>query len=125
MSLSARFGEALETLITLKSGDAIGVAVSGGGDSMALLDFAETWSRGRGVAVASATANHGLRPEAAGEAEMVAVFCASRGIPHDILRWTGWDGKGNLQAAARAARDRKSTRLNSSHSSVSRMPSSA
>ena len=104
MSLSANFGTALETLITLKSGDAIGVAVSGGGDSMALLDLAETWSRVRGVAVASATVNHGLRPEAAGEAEMVAAFCASREIPHDTLRWTGWDGKGNLQAAARAAR---------------------
>jgi len=104
MSLSAKFGAALEKLIPLKSGDAIGVAVSGGGDSMALLDLAEMWSRGRGVVVASATVDHGLRPEAAGEAEMVAAFCAARGIAHDTLRWTGWDGKGNLQSAAREAR---------------------
>ena len=104
MSLSAKFAAALENLIPLKSGDAIGVAVSGGGDSMALLDLAETWCRGRGVVVASATVDHGLRPEAAGEAGMVAAFCASRKIPHDTLRWSGWDGKGNLQAAAREAR---------------------
>ncbi len=104
MSLSARFGAALEKLIPLKSGDAIGVAVSGGGDSMALLDLAEGWSRGRGIPLFSATVNHGLRPEAAGEAEMVAAFCASREISHETLRWSGWDGKGNLQAAARKAR---------------------
>lgn len=104
MSLSARFGTALARLITLNPGDAIGVAVSGGGDSMALLDLAHAWCKGRKIGLHSATVNHGLRPEAAGEADMVAAFCASRGISHDTIRWTGWDGKGNLQAAARNAR---------------------
>jgi tRNA(Ile)-lysidine synthase len=104
MSLSASFGTALESLIPLNVGDAIGVAVSGGGDSMALLDLARAWSIRRKVALCAVTVNHGLRPEAADEAEMVGAFCTARGIAHDTLRWTGWDGKGNLQAAAREAR---------------------
>jgi len=104
MSLSASFGTALESLIPLKAGDAIGVAVSGGGDSMALLDLARAWCNRRKVELCAVTVNHGLRPEAAGEAEMVAAFCASRGIAHDTLCWTGWDGRGNLQSAAREAR---------------------
>ena len=74
------------------------MAVSGGGDSMALLDLARAWSIRRKVALCAVTVNHGLRPEAADEAEMVGAFCTARGIAYDTLRWTGWDGKGNLQA---------------------------
>ncbi|MFS4437250.1 tRNA lysidine(34) synthetase TilS [Paracoccaceae bacterium GXU_MW_L88] len=77
----------------------LGVAVSGGGDSMALLDLLLS----ENIAVEVATVDHGLRPESAAEAAMVARFCAARGVPHETLYWT-WDGQGNLAAAARDGR---------------------
>lgn len=82
----------------------IGVAVSGGGDSMALLHLARAWCAGRGIGLHVATVNHGLRAEAADEAALVARVAADLGVPHRTLLWQGWDGQGNLQAAARDAR---------------------
>ena len=84
----------------------VAVAVSGGGDSMALLDLIQHWALGEKAKLSAVTVDHGLRPEAADEAAMVAGFCAERDIPHEVLKWGGWDGKGNLQAAAREARYR-------------------
>jgi tRNA(Ile)-lysidine synthase len=84
--------------------DTVTVAVSGGGDSTALLLAAHDWGGEAGVTVHAVTVDHGLRPEAAGEARMVADLCAARGIAHETLRWTDWDGQGNLQSAARTAR---------------------
>lgn len=79
----------------------LGVAVSGGGDSVALLLLLQ----GAGMpGLAAVTVDHGLRPDSAAEAAGVATLCAGRGIPHAVLRWTGWDGRGNLQARARQAR---------------------
>ena len=71
---------------------------------MALLHLAKGWGATQGVAVLSATVDHGLRAEAAAEQAHVAASCAKLGLPHQILHWTGWDGQGNLQAAARDAR---------------------
>lgn len=78
----------------------LGLAVSGGGDSVALLHLAvET-----GLKVEVVTVDHGLRPEAAAEAEWVGRLCARLGVPHAVRRWHGWDGSGNLQDQARQAR---------------------
>lgn len=79
----------------------VGVAVSGGGDSVALLHAACAVAGRRFVL--AATVDHGLRPEAAREAEAVAQACAALGVPHETLRWDGAGG-GNLQERAREAR---------------------
>lgn len=77
----------------------VGLAVSGGGDSVALLVLAVQ----AGIAVQAATVDHGFRTEAADEAAAVAALCARLGVPHAVLRWT-WDGRGNRMAAAREGR---------------------
>lgn len=82
----------------------LGVAVSGGGDSVAMLRLAQIWASGRGVALYVYCVDHGLRAEAADEAAFVAALCESLGVRVRVLKWQGWDGKGNLSARARAAR---------------------
>ena len=86
--------------------DRYGVAVSGGSDSVALLRVLAAGAREAGVVIEAATIDHGLRVEAAAEAEFVKSLCERLDIHHETLRWEGWDGQGNLQAAAREARYR-------------------
>lgn len=76
------------------------IAVSGGSDSMALLRLALA----AGGEIRAATVDHGLRAASAAEAAQVAAWCAGLGVPHRILRWQGWDGRGNKAQAARDAR---------------------
>lgn len=84
----------------------IGIAVSGGGDSMALLHLFTRWSAKSGVPIAAVTVDHGLRDASAREAQGVHDYCAQIGVPHETLLWQDWDGHGNLQAVARDARYR-------------------
>lgn len=82
-------------------------AVSGGPDSVALLALLRDWSRGRGKPeLFAATIDHGLRPEAAAEAGMVAELCGKLGVPHVILRWNVEALSSGVQEKARAARYR-------------------
>ena len=90
-------------LAPLPPGRAVGVAVSGGSDSTALLLAARLWARGRGVALRAATCDHGLRPEAAAEARAVAARAAALGVPHATLPLRLRPGPA-VQARARAAR---------------------
>lgn len=78
----------------------LGLAVSGGSDSLSLMYLAHA----AGLQVRVATVDHGLRPESAFEAQRVGEVAQSLGLPHDILRWQGWDGRGNVQDRARRAR---------------------
>ncbi len=82
----------------------LGIAVSGGGDSVALMHLLHRIASDEGVELFAATVDHGLRAESADEARTVAKQAAALGIPHDTLRWQGWDGAGNLQDQARQAR---------------------
>jgi len=94
----ARFEAALDALAPAGG---IGVAVSGGPDSLALLLLAEAARPGL---VSAATVDHGLRPEATDEASMVSETCRTLAIPHAILRVTVADDPAGVQAAARKAR---------------------
>lgn len=82
------------------------IAVSGGPDSSALLYLAARWRAGRaaGPALIAATVDHGLRAEAAAEAEAVGAFASGLGVPHRILVWPGAKPARGIQEAAREAR---------------------
>jgi tRNA(Ile)-lysidine synthase len=84
----------------LQSGAPIGLAVSGGSDSIALLHLAVA----AGGNIAVATVDHGLRAGARAECDFVATICAQYGLSHQVLHWQGWDQRGNLQDQARKAR---------------------
>ncbi|WP_247226551.1 tRNA lysidine(34) synthetase TilS [Yoonia sp. F2084L] len=81
--------------------DLIGLSVSGGGDSIALMQLAVRLRSPKHLRVI--TIDHGLRPEAKDEIALVAAQAAKLGLHHTVTRWE-WDGQGNLQAAARAGR---------------------
>ena len=82
---------------------ALGIALSGGGDSTALMHLAHDWATPRGVVLRAVTVDHGLRPESGAEARAAGDAAAALGIAHQVLRWDG-PGGGNLMAQARAAR---------------------
>ncbi|MDO5528790.1 MAG: tRNA lysidine(34) synthetase TilS [Paracoccus sp. (in: a-proteobacteria)] len=99
--LQARANAALDRLC----GDLnrIGIALSGGGDSVALLHLTASWAGGRRLMAASV--DHGLRPESAAEAARAGEMARGLGLPHDVLTWDrGADQAGNLMANARDAR---------------------
>ena len=88
---------------SLPPGD-IGVAVSGGGDSIALLILLADWAKPSGRKLKAVTVDHGLRPESAAEAVFAADFCRRLGVSHEGLLWETRPSGANLQDAARRAR---------------------
>ncbi len=82
----------------------LGVAVSGGSDSLALLHLLHDWAQIGGPELHVVTVDHGLRPGSADEARQVAERAARLGLGHHCLLWQGWDGVGNLPDQARRAR---------------------
>ena len=84
----------------------IGIAVSGGSDSTALLHLYHQASTLLGTSLRAVTVDHALRAESASEAAAVGAMCQSLGIPHDTLRWDHGAIVGNLQDQARQARYR-------------------
>ncbi|KLE31190.1 hypothetical protein AAW01_12345 [Aurantiacibacter gangjinensis] len=76
----------------------LGLAVSGGPDSMAMLLLCHEFFE----PIEVATVNHGLRPESDAECELVQSVCAARDIPCTVLRVHV--AEGNLQGEARKAR---------------------
>ncbi|NVE94846.1 tRNA lysidine(34) synthetase TilS [Altererythrobacter lutimaris] len=77
----------------------LGLAVSGGPDSLALLVMAHAARPGM---VEAASVDHGLRQESQAECKAVHTLCDELGVSHKILRVDV--PAGNLQDGARAAR---------------------
>lgn len=94
---AARF---LADLSRLSPGKRLGVAVSGGPDSLALLLLASSACSGR---VEAATVDHQLRSSSRAEADQVGAWCAQLGVSHTTLPVDVAEGA-SLQAQARQAR---------------------
>lgn len=100
-ALVERFRRDLDALVA--PGARIGIAVSGGPDSMALLLLA-TAARPREIE--AATVDHALRAESRDEAQAVAQVCGGLGVRHAILE-AKWDKPATaIQERARAMRYR-------------------
>lgn len=97
-----RFRSDCERLIG-SDGARIGIAVSGGPDSLAVLLLAGSAFPGR---IAAATIDHRLRPESAREARFVAELCGRLEIPHALLEVEVDPLRSSVQRAAREARYR-------------------
>jgi tRNA(Ile)-lysidine synthase len=97
---AVRFAADLAALTGPLGTDRLGLAVSGGPDSVAMLVLAHAAFPGR---IAAATVDHKLRAASGAEARFVGVLCAERAIPHTILPLDGL-ARGNASAAARDAR---------------------
>jgi tRNA(Ile)-lysidine synthase len=80
------------------------VALSGGGDSLALLYLAKTWADGAGRALIALTVDHGLQPQSATWSQFAAERAGPLGVPHRTLGWLGVKPSSGLPAAARTAR---------------------
>ena len=87
-------------------GEPLLVMVSGGGDSVALLDIAVRL----GASVSALHVNYGLREGAAADEELVRLRCEERDVPLMVER-VELRGEGNLQERARDARYALAERL--------------
>lgn len=81
------------------------VALSGGGDSLALMHLLARWADARALAPPVALiVDHGLRKESAAEARQAAAFAKKAGLAAHILTRKGPAPKSGIEAVARDAR---------------------
>lgn len=82
----------------------LAIAVSGGADSVALAVLAQNWTLGIGGEVLAIILDHGLRSEAAAEAEVTKARLAAIGIAAAVLRLHGLVAGAGTAKRARAMR---------------------
>jgi tRNA(Ile)-lysidine synthase len=83
------------------------VAVSGGGDSLALMHLLRGFAEARGLAAPIVlTVDHGLRKSSAREAKKVVAWAKKAGLAAHVLTWRGKKPKTGIESEARQARYR-------------------
>src|SRR5271169_2156325 len=81
-NLASRVSRAVARRNMLRAGDCVGVGVSGGADSVALLRLLEELQSELGIRLVALHFNHQLRgAESDGDEEFVAALAAERNIP--------------------------------------------
>ncbi|MEP6065183.1 MAG: tRNA lysidine(34) synthetase TilS, partial [Paracoccaceae bacterium] len=96
--------QALHDVLKSRPSKRLGIAVSGGGDSVALLCLVTEYAKSHPIEIHAVTVDHGLRPAAKDEVRTVTKLCGQLGVPHHVEFWQNWSGQGNLMAQARDAR---------------------
>jgi len=83
------------------------VAVSGGGDSLALMHLLQGFAKARRLAAPIVlTVDHGLRKTSARDAKQVAAWAKQAGLAAHVLTWRGRKPKTGIESEARLARYR-------------------
>ena len=86
------------------SGSHILLAISGGVDSMVLLNLMEQVAEHEQVTIGVAHVNHQLRLESEIEANFIKDYCKKKHVPYYEMKWVAQNKKSNLEAKARAVR---------------------
>ncbi len=82
----------------------LAVALSGGGDSVALLRLAAQWAGRSGRPLVALAVDHGLNPDSAAWTRFAAERAAESGAAFRALHWEGDKPRTGLPAAARGVR---------------------
>jgi tRNA(Ile)-lysidine synthase len=102
--LETRFARVMESFAAAWPG---AVAVSGGGDSVALMHLLARWAqKAKKAPPVVLVVDHGLRADSKKEALDTARKAKRLGLAAHLLRWTGRRSASGLEAAAREARYR-------------------
>ncbi len=108
MSLAKRVWDFSTIQDLLHDGDRVVIAVSGGPDSLCLLDVLHSLAARHGLALSVAHLNHGLRPEAAADASFVMKEAQRRGLDYVSetvdVRAAAAASRQSLETTARALR---------------------
>jgi len=80
------------------------IALSGGGDSMALCRMASHWAKVTGATLHAASIDHGLRPNSAADSAQAIAWAQALGLSGEVVRLDERPAHGGLQAWARQAR---------------------
>lgn len=80
------------------------IAISGGGDSMALCRMTSLWAQARGTSAHAVSIDHGLRPSSADEAAQAMDWATALGLTGEVIRLEAKPAHGGLQEWARQAR---------------------
>jgi tRNA(Ile)-lysidine synthetase-like protein len=103
MTLAKRLLQHCHSELPFLAGSRLAVAVSGGLDSVVLLDLLCELRRPLQLELVVATVDHGTRPgDSAGDAAFVRGLARARGLPCYCGRFAGLAGRGREDAARRA-----------------------
>lgn len=102
--LAGRVFTRLDARLNHAGPEPVALALSGGGDSLALLDLAAAWAKARGRRLLALTVDHNLNPDSAEWTRFAAEAARAAGADWRGLVWEGARGGPGVPARARAAR---------------------
>lgn len=102
--VSAEVRAALDRRLLRGADQPVAIALSGGGDSLALALMAAEWAAEAGRQLLILTVDHRLQPQSAAWTQACAALALRLGAGFQALRWDGTKPTTGLAAAAREAR---------------------